>query len=104
MRPSAHRKRCSVCRALGHKRNNCPALHKQGCEERPIEAAAPQPTQQTPSEPAPSQPPPSTTVQQLNQPCYGIRKMRSKMQIRRPPCPCWEIRLLNVFGGKYFVL
>jgi len=131
MRPGGHRKRCSVCRALGHKRNNCPALLVHGCEERPTEATAPQPTQPTQSEPPPSQPPttptplatptpaaaltppvatptppivaphptvaapnppapgppPNTAVQQPSQPTYGIRKMRPKMQIRRPPRP-----------------
>jgi len=57
MRPGGHRKRCSICRALGHKRNNYPTLLVHGCEERPIEVATPQPTQPTPSEPPPSQPP-----------------------------------------------
>ncbi|XP_027934309.1 uncharacterized protein LOC114189806 [Vigna unguiculata] len=67
IRLGGHRKRCSVCRALGHKRNNYPALPVHGCEERPTEAVAPQPTQPTPSEPPPSQPsaaptPPATTT------------------------------------------
>jgi len=56
MRPGGHRKRCSVCRALGHKRNNCLVLLVHGCEERPTEAATPQPNQPTQSEPPPSQP------------------------------------------------
>ena len=61
MRPGGHRKRCSVCCALGHKRNNCPTLPVHGCEERPSEATTPQPTQPTQSEPPPSQPPPTPT-------------------------------------------
>jgi len=32
-------------------------------------------------------PPPNTIVQQPSQPTYGIRKLRPKMQIRRPPRP-----------------
>ncbi|QCD81393.1 large subunit ribosomal protein L7Ae [Vigna unguiculata] len=39
-----------------------------------------------PTPPAPG-PPPNTAVQQPSQPSYGIRKMRPKMQIRRPPRP-----------------
>jgi len=104
MRSGGHRKRCSVCRVLGHNKNNCPTLPVHGCEERPTEVATPQPTQPTPNQPPLSQPPvvptppatptplaapppPNTTVQQPNQPSYGIRKMRPKMKIRRPPRP-----------------
>jgi len=123
IRPGGHKKKFSVCRALGHKRNNCPTLPKQGREERPTEAATLQPTQPTPSQPPtsaaptppttpiappqPSQPssttptppvittapvpitapPPIAAVPQPNQSSYGIRKMRPKMQRRRPPRP-----------------
>jgi len=63
MRPGGHKKRCSVCRALGHKRNNCPALPVHDCEERPTEAAAPQPSQPptAPTPPATPTPPAAPT-------------------------------------------
>jgi len=62
MRSGGHRKICSVCRALGHKRNNCPALPIHGCEECPTEAVASKPTQPTPSEPPAAPTPPATPI------------------------------------------
>ncbi|QCD90544.1 hypothetical protein DEO72_LG4g1500 [Vigna unguiculata] len=52
----------------------------------PTPPAAPTPPIAAPTPPAPG-PPPNTAVQQPSQPSYGIRKMRPKMQIRRPPRP-----------------
>ena len=122
MRNGGHIKRCSVCRQLGHKRNICPSLLIQGCEERPTAPTqqsqpqvgptstatptptpAPTPAPTPTSTPAPSLAPtpaptpaltlartpaltPAPTPALTLAPSYGIRKMRPKMQIRRP-CP-----------------
>ncbi|XP_027937571.1 uncharacterized protein LOC114192148 isoform X2 [Vigna unguiculata] len=55
LRKGGHRKRCRVCRELGHNRTNCPQLPTQGQSSQPSDAP-PQPTQ-------PSQEPISATQQ-----------------------------------------
>ena len=55
LRKGGHRKRCRVCRELGHNRTHCPQLPTQGQSSQPTDGP-PQPTQ-------PSQEPISATPQ-----------------------------------------
>ena len=74
LRKGGHRKRCRVCRELGHNRTHCPQLPTQGQSSQPTDGP-PQPTQpsQEPisATPQPTQPSqePTSAPPQPTQPC-----------------------------------
>jgi len=86
-----HRKKCSICRQIGHKRNNCPdkpvdeltATHAETVPDaQTVENAPTVETQRT-------QPPPRNEVESqavpLPTPEEPSQQFRIKLQIRRKP-------------------